>query len=186
VAQWFIQRARDHAGFEIDVVDLSEFRLPLLDEPNHPRLRQYTRPHTLEWSQRVEGADAFVFITPEYNHGYPASLKNALDYLHHEWRHKPVGFVSYGGVAAGTRSVEQLQQVVTALRMTPAIEQVNLPFYQQFLDEDGTVQANQVMEQATDAMLDQLLRLEAVLRPLRDEDDATATSSPDRGSPARR
>jgi NAD(P)H-dependent FMN reductase len=169
VAQWFIQRAGEHGGFELTVVDLAEFRLPLLDEPNHPRLRQYVNPHTHQWSGKVDAADAFVFVTPEYNHGYPASLKNAIDFLHNEWRHKPVGFVSYGGVAAGTRSVEQLQQVVSALRMTPLIEQVNIPFYQQFIDDDGVVQPNEVMEQAADAMLDQLVRLEATLRPLRDE-----------------
>jgi NAD(P)H-dependent FMN reductase len=169
VAQWFIQRATEHDGLELRVVDLAELRLPLLDEPNHPRLRKYTQRHTHEWSEMVDAADAFVFVTPEYNHGYPASLKNAIDYLHHEWRHKPVGFVSYGGVAAGTRSVEQLQQVVTAVRLMPVIEQVNLPFYQQFMDDDGVVQANEVMEQAADAMLDRLLALEAALRPLREE-----------------
>jgi NAD(P)H-dependent FMN reductase len=169
VAQWFIHRATDHDGFELDVVDLCELELPLLDEPNHPRLRQYTQPHTRDWSERVAAADAFVFVTPEYNHGYPAALKNAIDYLHHEWRHKPVGFVSYGGVAAGTRSVEQLQQVVAALRMTPVIDQVNIPFYQQFIDDDGVVQANEVMEQAADTMLGELLRVEETLRPLREE-----------------
>ncbi len=151
------------------MVDLAELALPPLDEPKHPRLRQYTHVHTREWSEQVEAADAFVFVTPEYNHGYPASLKLAIDYLHNEWRHKPVGFVSYGGVAAGTRSVEQLQQVVGALRMTPVIEQVNIPFYQQFIDDDGVLGANEVMEQAADAMLDQLLHLEEALRPLRDE-----------------
>jgi NAD(P)H-dependent FMN reductase len=77
--------------------------------------------------------------------------------------------VSYGGVAAGIRAVEQLQQVVAAVRLTPVIEQVNIPFYQQFIDDEGVVRANAVMEQAADAMLDQLLRLEATLRPLRDE-----------------
>jgi NAD(P)H-dependent FMN reductase len=167
VARWFRDWAGEHGGFALTVVDLAEFRLPLLDEPNHPRLRQYTNRHTHEWSEMVDGADAFVFVTPEYNHGYPASLKNAIDYLHHEWRYKPVGFVSYGGVAAGTRSVEQLQQVVTAVRLMPVIEQVNIPFYQQFIDEDGVVQANEVMEQAADTMLEQLLALEATLRPLR-------------------
>ena len=168
VAQWFIQHATDHDGFEISVVDLVEFRLPLLDEPNHPRLRQYVNPHTHEWSEQVDAADAFVFVTPEYNHGYPASLKNAIDYLHPEWRYKPVGFVSYGGVAAGPRSVEQLQQVVTAVKLYPLIEQVNIPFYQEFI-QDGAVQANEVMEQAAVAMLDQLVRTEALLRPLREE-----------------
>ena len=181
VAQWFIQRAEEHGGFELTAVDLAEFHLPLLDEPNHPRLRQYTRPHTHEWSQQVEAADAFVFVTPEYNHGYPASLKNAIDYLHHEWRYKPVGFVSYGGVAAGTRSVEQLQQVVTAVRLMPLIEQVNIPFFTQFIGEDGVVHANEVMEQAAGAMLDQLVRMEAALRPLREEAAVGAPSNPGRG-----
>jgi NAD(P)H-dependent FMN reductase len=170
VAQWFGGRAAERGGFEVQVVDLAELKLPPLDEPNHPRLRQYTQRHTREWGEQVDAADAFVFVTPEYNHGYPASLKLALDYLHHEWRYKPVGFVSYGGVAAGTRSVEQLQQVVTALRMTAVIEQVNIPFYQQFIDDDdGEVHANRVMEQAAGTMLDQLLRLDSTLRPLREE-----------------
>jgi NAD(P)H-dependent FMN reductase len=169
VARWFIERANEHDAFDVDVVDLAELNLPPLDEPHHPRLRQYTRRHTHEWSEQVDAADAFVFVTPEYNHGYPASLKLAIDYLNNEWRYKPVGFVSYGGVAAGTRAVEQLQQVVTAVRMTPLIEQVNIPFYQQFIDDDGILRANDVMEQAAEAMLDQLVRLEAALRPLREE-----------------
>ncbi|HTT30176.1 MAG TPA: NAD(P)H-dependent oxidoreductase [Solirubrobacteraceae bacterium] len=167
VAQWFISRAGEHGGFDVEVVDLVEFKLPLLDEPNHPRLRQYVNPHTQQWSEKVDASDAFVFVTPEYNHGYPASLKNAIDFLHHEWRYKPVGFVSYGGVAAGTRSVEQLQQVVTAVKLYPLIEQVNIPFYQQFID-DGVLRANDVMEQAAGALLDQLVTMEAVLRPLRE------------------
>jgi NAD(P)H-dependent FMN reductase len=169
VAQWFIEVAIEHGGFEVGVIDLAEMKLPLLDEPNHPRLRQYTNPHTHQWSEQVDAADAFVFITPEYNHGYPASLKNAIDYLHHEWRYKPVGFVSYGGVAAGTRSVEQLQQVVTAVKLMPLIEQVNIPFYQQFIDEEGVLQPNDVMQQAAGAMLDQLVRVEALLRPMHEE-----------------
>jgi NAD(P)H-dependent FMN reductase len=169
VAQWFIQHAADHGSFDIKVVDLAELRLPLLDEPHHPRLRQYTQPHTQEWSEQVDSADAFVFVTPEYNHGYPASLKNAIDYLHHEWRYKPVGFVSYGGVAAGTRSMEQLQQVVAAVKLLPVIAAVNIPFFQQFINDEGVLEPNDVMEQAADAMLDELLRLEAKLRPLREE-----------------
>jgi NAD(P)H-dependent FMN reductase len=168
IADWFADRARGHGGFEIDVVDLAELNLPILDEPNHPRLRQYTHQHTKDWSARVAGSDAFVIVTPEYNHGYSAALKNAIDYLHHEWHYKPVGFVSYGGVAAGTRAMQQLKQVVTALRMLPLTDAVNIPFHTQFLDDDGRVQANEVMEQAADVMLDELLRVEATLRPLRE------------------
>src|SRR5205823_10053104 len=78
IVRWFIERARLHGGFEIDIADLSEIDLLFLDEPNHPRLRRYTRPHTLDWSARVGGAAAFAFVTSEYNYGYPAPLKNAL------------------------------------------------------------------------------------------------------------
>ena len=92
---------------------------------------------------------------------------NAIDYLHREWQHKPVGFVSYGGVAAGTRAVQQLKQVVTTLRMLPVTDSVNIPFHSQFLDSDGTFRPNAVLEQAADAMLDELVRTEAALRPLR-------------------
>jgi NAD(P)H-dependent FMN reductase len=167
IAQWFAARAKDHGGFDVTVADLADLALPLLDEPSHPRLRQYTQQHTKDWSAIVDAADAFVFVTPEYNYGYPAPVKNAIDYLHQEWQHKPVGFVSYGGVAAGTRAVQQLKQVVTALRMLPVTDSVNIPFYTQFLDSDGTLHANAVMEQAADTMLDELLRTEAALQPLR-------------------
>ena len=167
IAEWFADRARAHGGFDVVLADLAELRLPLLDEPSHPRLRQYTHQHTKDWSAMVERSDAFVFVTAEYNHGYPAALKNAIDYLHSEWQYKPVGFVSYGGVAAGTRAVQQLKQVVTALKVTPLVEAVNIPFHTQFIDDDGRVAANEVMEQAADAMLDELVRTEAALRTLR-------------------
>jgi NAD(P)H-dependent FMN reductase len=167
IAQWFAARAKDHGGFDVTLVDLAEVDLPLLDEPNHPRLRQYTRQHTKDWSAIIDAADAFVFVTPEYNFGYPAALKNAIDYLHHEWQHKPVGFVSYGGVAAGTRAVQQLKQVVTTLRMLPVYDSVSIPFHTQFLDSDGVLRPNEVMEKAADTMLDELVRTEAALRPLR-------------------
>ncbi len=167
IAQWFVERARRHGGFEVEVADLAEIRLPLLDEPNHPRLRQYTHQHTKSWSATIERADAVVFVTPEYNYGYPAAIKNAIDYLHAEWRDKAVGFVSYGGIAAGTRAVQQLKQVVTTLRMVPVAESVNIPFHSQFLDSEGRLQPNEVMEQAADAMLNELLRLDGALGPLR-------------------
>ena len=90
-----------HDGFQPELVDLAEVALPFMDEPNHPRLRTYIHQHTKDWSAKIEAGDAFVFVMPEYNHGMTAPLKNALDYLQHEWQYKPLGFVSYGGVAAG-------------------------------------------------------------------------------------
>ena len=167
IARWFAQRAAAHGGFDLTVADLAELNLPFLDEPDHPRLRRYRHQHTKRWSVMVEASDAFVLVTPEYNYGYPAPLKNALDYLNEEWQHKPVGFVSYGGVAAGTRAVQQLKQVVTALKLLPVLESVSIPFHAQFLDGAGGVTANEIMEQAVVAMLDELVRTESALRPLR-------------------
>jgi NAD(P)H-dependent FMN reductase len=167
IGQWIAARAAAHGGFDVDVVDLAHLGLPFMDEPNHPRLRRYTHQHTKDWSARVQRADAFVFVTPEYNHGISAPLKNAIDYLHAEWQYKPVGFVSYGGVAAGARAVEHTKQVVTAVRMVPVVAAVPIPFFQQFIDEDGAVRANEPMEEGADAMLDELLRVEEALRPLR-------------------
>jgi NAD(P)H-dependent FMN reductase len=96
IAEWFRDHAADHGGWELDVADLAELDLPLMDEPNHPRLQRYEHAHTIAWSERVAAADAFVIVMPEYNHSFTAPLKNALDYLHVEWQHKPVGLVSYG------------------------------------------------------------------------------------------
>ncbi len=164
-ATWFRSLAIAHDGFDVELVDLAQLNLPFLDEPSHPRLRQYVHQHTIDWSRTVERSDAFVFVTPEYNFGYSAALKNAIDYLSQEWADKAVGFVSYGGVAGGTRAVQQLKQVVTALKMIPVAESVNLPFFTQFIDESGTVRPNDVMTRSADAMLDELARITALIRP---------------------
>jgi NAD(P)H-dependent FMN reductase len=174
VGEWVRDRAHEHGAWDVDLVDLAELGLPLMDEPNHPRLRRYTQAHTKEWSERVDAADAFVLVVAEYNHSYTAPLKNALDFLHEEWRRKPAGFVSYGGVSAGTRAVVALQPVLAALRLRPASAAVNIPFIQQFLDEEERLSPNDVMEQAVTAMLDELAELDAVLRPLREAAPQTA------------
>ena len=127
VARWFHTQAERHAGFDLELVDLADVNLPLLDEPHHPRLANYMHEHTKRWSAIVSRADAFVFVTPEYNYGSPPSLVNALDYLLREWAYKPVGFVSYGGISGGTRSVQMTKQIVTSLRMMPMVEAVTHP-----------------------------------------------------------
>ena len=167
VAQWFQARAVAHGGFDVELVELAEVALPFLDEPNHPRLRQYTKAHTKAWSETVDAADAVVFVTAEYNHSYTAALKNAIDYLHHEWRHKPLGFVSYGGVAAGTRAMQALKPVAIAVALVPVVAAVNIPFVQQFLTDDGTIVGNDIMVEAAGAMLDELMTMHGVLAPLR-------------------
>ncbi|MEU3733878.1 NAD(P)H-dependent oxidoreductase [Streptomyces sp. NPDC033538] len=168
VAHWIESEAATHGGFdEIEVVDLAEVNLPFMNEPHHPRLGRYTQPHTREWSAKVAEGDAFVFVMPEYNYGYNAELKNAIDYLHSEWRYKPVGMVSYGGVSAGTRAVQMIKQVVTTLKMTPVFEAVSIPFVQQFIDDDRRLLPNDVMTSSAKAMLDELVRFTEALRPLR-------------------
>jgi NAD(P)H-dependent FMN reductase len=167
VSRWFEARAREHAAFDVEVVDLLELDLPFMDEPNHPRLAQYTHQHTKDWSAAVQAADAFVFVTPEYNYGFTAPLKNAIDFLHSEWQYKPVGFVSYGGVAGGTRAVQMMKQVVTTLKMTPLFEAVTIPFVAQFLDDEGEFVPNEMLEQSVKPMLDELLRVSQALAGLR-------------------
>lgn len=162
VAEWFVDHATAHGAFEPRLVDLAEVALPLMDEPKHPRLQQYQHQHTKEWSALVSQADAFVFVTPEYNHSFPASLKNALDYLSHEWRDKPAGFVTYGGVSAGTRALVALRPVVAALGMPSVPAAVNVPFVGKFLDEERRFVPNEATEQGADLLLGQLARWNAL------------------------
>jgi NAD(P)H-dependent FMN reductase len=167
VAQWIQRTAEEHGAFEVELVDLAEVDLPFMDEPNHPRLQQYEHDHTRRWSATVARADAFLFVMPEYNYGFTAPLKNAIDFLHVEWQYKPVGLVSYGGVSAGTRAAQMVKQVVTTLKMVPLFEAVSIPFVTQFIDDEGQVVPNETMISSATAMLDELVRITAALRPLR-------------------
>ena len=177
VAAWFVREVERHATFSVDLVDLAEVNLPFLDEPNHPRARRYTKDHTIAWSRRVDRIDAFALVVPEYNYAMAATLKNAVDYLHWEWQYKPAGFVSYGGVSAGTRGVQMAKEVLTTLKVMPLPEAVSIPFVGQFLDDDGNVQPNKVMDDAASAMLDELARWEGALRALREGVRATAPAA---------
>jgi NAD(P)H-dependent FMN reductase len=167
VGEWFEARALGHGGFDVDLADLKEIGLPFMDEPKHPRLREYEHQHTKDWSAHVAAADAFVFVHPEYNYGMTAPLKNALDYLSQEWNYKPLGFVSYGGISAGTRATQMIKQVATTLKLFPIFEAVSIPFVAQFIGEAGEFTPNDVMERSADAMLDELVRVGEALRPLR-------------------
>jgi NAD(P)H-dependent FMN reductase len=167
VADWIIDRARSRGDFDVEVADLAVLNLPIFDEPNHPRFRRYVNQHTKDWSEIVDRSDAFVFVIPEYNYGFNAATKNAIDYLHQEWQNKPAGIVSYGGVAAGTRAAQMLKQVFSALKMVPVTDSVNIPFVGEKLDEDRRLKPNEIMESAATAMLDELARWAQALRPLR-------------------
>lgn len=168
IGDWVRRETEAFQGFtEVELVDLAELDLPFMNEPHHPRLKRYVHQHTLDWSATVSKADAFVFVMPEYNYGYNAELKNAIDYLHQEWQYKPVGLVSYGGVAGGTRAAQMIKQVVTTLKMTPVFEAVPIPFVQQFITEQGDFQPDDLMTAALAAMLEELRRVAGALQPLR-------------------
>ena len=167
IADWVDEQALAHGAFVPDVADLAAIGLPFLDEPEHPNTGRYAHQHTRDWSARVAAADAFVFVMPEYNHGFSAPLKNALDFLHVEWHHKPVGFVSYGGLSGGLRAVNMIKPVVSALRMTPAFCGVFIPHVEQHLHEDGRFRPTSTHRSASTAMLDELARLEPASRSLR-------------------
>lgn len=167
LAQWIFDLAKAHGGFEVELVDLRDAGLPLFDEPNHPRLRQYEHEHTKRWSAKIDAADAFIFVTPEYNHGSPPSLINALDYLVHEWAHKPVSFVSYGGPAGGTRAVQMVKPMLVALKMTPLFESVMVPLFTHSIDAHQVFHPTELQESHAKLMLDALLKWTAVLAALR-------------------
>ena len=117
VARWFAELAAERTDLRFEVVDLAAWDLPALTTPVPPMMGPSEDPAIRRWAAKVAEGDGYVLVTPEYNHGYPASLKNALDHLFAEWGRKPVGFVSYGGPGGGLRAVEQLRQVVVELDM---------------------------------------------------------------------
>jgi NAD(P)H-dependent FMN reductase len=167
IAHWALSLARKHGEFLSEIVDLAEVGLPIFDEPVSPCLRQYVGDHTRRWSAIVDSADAFIFIMAEYNHGYTASIKNALDYLYYEWQYKPVGFISYGGPCGGTRAVESIMPVVVSLGMTPVRHGIAVPFVSAHVDNFGRFLPTEPMEAKMNAMLGELSAFSGSLAGLR-------------------
>lgn len=167
VAEWAHSQAQAHGGFDSKLVDLASFNLPVFDEPEHPRLGRYAHEHTRAWSASVSAADAFLFVLPEYNYAPPGSLVNALNYLVKEWSYKPVGFVSYGGISGGVRSVQVTKGLLTTLKVVSMLEAVAIINAGEQLKAEGGLSANPINGQAAKAMLDELLRWTNALKTLR-------------------
>lgn len=168
VAKWMVGRAKAHGGFEVEVLDLKAIALPMFSEPNHPRFGNYTLESTRQWSATIAALDAFVFVSPEYNHGTPPALANALDHLFAEWNYKPAGLVSYGGASAGLRAAQTTKLLLSALKMVPIVEGVALPFFAQHIDKTtGEFAAGEANDKAAHVMLDELSRWDTALRALR-------------------
>lgn len=167
VARWFHAFAVEHGGFDARLVDLADFDLPVYDEPVHPRFQQYEHEHTKRWSASVAAADAYIFVTPEYNYNPPPSFVNALNYVYKEWNYKPCGFVSYGGVSGGIRAVQAEKLLVTTLKMMPMMEGVVVPMVAGHLSESGVFSSNELIDQSAQTLLDELLRWAQGLKAMR-------------------
>jgi NAD(P)H-dependent FMN reductase len=166
VSHWVVKTAESNPAFQVEHLDLAEINLPFLDEPHHPRLQNYTKQHTINWSKVIAGADAFVFVMPEYNYGFIAPLKNAIDFLSREWAYKAVGIVSYGGLGAGTRATQMLKLVLTALKMTPVTESVNIPFFENHIKE-GVFVTNESLVNGLNAVFQEIIKVDKGLRLIR-------------------
>lgn len=165
VAHWVLELARKRNDANYELIDLAEVDLPFLDEPIPPSQGKYAMAHTKKWASRIEQFDAFVFVLPEYNHGVPSALKNAIDYLYKEWNNKVAGFVGYGSLG-GARSVEQLRLVMAELQVATVRGQVALLLATDFKEmKEFSPDPRHAKDLAT--MLDQLNSWGSALRNVR-------------------
>ena len=167
VGKWVYEIAQKRSDAEFELVDIKDFNLPLLDEPVSPIMGQYTHQHTKVWSSKIASFDAYVFVTPEYNHATSATLKNAIDFLYHEWVNKAAGFVGYGG-AAGVRAVENLRLIMGEMQVADVRAQVGLSLFTDFENFSVFKPAPQ-QEQSVNAMLDQVIAWGGALKTLREK-----------------
>ena len=167
VARWVHGIATKRSDAEFELVDIKDFNLPLLDEPMPPAAGKYSQPHTRAWAAKVASFDAYVFVTPEYNHGPSGALKNAIDYLYREWNNKAAGFVGYGS-AGGTRAVEQLRLVMGELLVADVRAQVALSLFTDF-ENFSTFKPAPMHEKSVNVMLDQVVAWGTALKTLRKE-----------------
>lgn len=171
LAKWITELAKQKGDFNVELLDLAEINLPLMNEPHHPMMRKYEHEHTKQWSAKIDGADAFIFVTAEYDYNYPAPLRNAIEYLFHEWNYKPAGIVSYGGVSAGTRASNSLKNDLMTMRIVTLAEAVNLPFFTQFINEDEVFVPNEVAAKAAATMLKEMVRWARGMKAIREDKD---------------
>jgi NAD(P)H-dependent FMN reductase len=160
-ANWILQHLQKNEGVDARLLDLRDYPMPFFDEPVPPAMpgrAPYENEAVRRWTAEIAASDAFIIVSGEYNHGYPAVLKNALDYVYQEWNRKAVGFVSYGG-SAGTRGVQQLRQVAVELQMSPIRAAVHIPVQTLMAHfQGGDVEAGLAeLDAPASAMIDDLL-----------------------------
>jgi len=169
VAQWITEKAKQHNSFETELLDLGEINLPMMNEAHHPRLKKYEHAHTKKWSATIEEADAFIFVTAEYDYNYPAPLRNAIEYLAHEWAYKAAGIVSYGGISAGTRAANSLKSDLATMKIVPIEDAVNFPFFSQLINDKGEFIPTEKSHKSADAMFKELLRWTKGLKLIKED-----------------
>jgi NAD(P)H-dependent FMN reductase len=177
---WLMSRLNAQSDATFEVVDLRDLALPFFDTPVSPA-HGPVAAEARTWADRVSNADGFIFVMPEYNHGYPAPLKNAIDYLYNEWAHKPAAIVSYGGLAGGSRAAEQLRLVLVELKTVPVREQVGIATVSAAFDEAGRPR-NAALDRALEAMMTELLWWAVSLIPARERDRAALEFLADRAA----
>lgn len=165
VARWVYEQARARTDASYELVDVATYELPLLDEPKPPSKGDYVKDHTKRWSAKIASLDAFVFVTPEYNHGVPAALKNALDFLYREWNNKAAGFVGYGNAGAA-RSVEHLRGTMAELQIADVRQQVTLLLATDFENYE-TFKPHPRHQKTLATLFDQVVRWGTALKALR-------------------
>jgi NAD(P)H-dependent FMN reductase len=172
VAKWLMPQLEKVDGATFELLDLKDYPLPFFNESNSPEglERNYTNEVAKQWSAKVDEADGFIVITPEYNHGTSPVLKNALDWLYYEWSRKPVAFISYSpNAAGGVRAVEQLRQNVIELQMAPLREAIHITYVLDTLDEAGNLQQGHFNERLS-KMMEELLWWAEALKTARERD----------------
>lgn len=164
VGKWVYEQAKKRDDAEFELIDLMDYNLPLMDEPNLPAIKKYTKDHTKVWSAKIDEFDGYIIVTPEYNHSTSGALKNALDFLYQEWNNKAVGFVSYGAIS-GARAVESLRPMMAQFQMADVRAQVMLSNFTDF--EDGKCKPHPRQEESAKVLFDQVIAWSNALKVLR-------------------
>ena len=165
IAAWVYDLLKSRTDAEFELVDIEDYKLPLLDEPAPPFMRQYTKDHTKAWSAKIDSLDAYIFVAPEYNHSSSGALKNAIDFLFQEWHNKSAGFVGYGG-SGGIRAVENLRLVMAEIKIADVRAQVGLSLHSDF-ENFTTFKPHERHEKFLHAMADEVIAWGGALKQLR-------------------
>jgi len=172
-AQWIFELAKQRGDFEVELVDLKDYPMPLFAEPASPAYAPSENPIAKQWQRKLTEFDAYIVLAAEYNRGPTGVLKNALDYSYNEWKNKPIAFVGYGGVG-GARAIEQLRLNAVEMQMAPirAAVHIQIPVYLAVLKEGKKLSEFDILNQNAKDMLDQLAWWTDALKAAREKTHA--------------